>query len=74
MTGYEGEVRTTALSEGAQIAIGGLMLVSGFLLSFMMVVGFLEKDFLLSFAAYALSLTGLAIGLHGAYGYVARRG
>ncbi|MCS7094598.1 MAG: hypothetical protein NZ988_02135 [Thaumarchaeota archaeon] len=57
-------------SERVQIALGGSMLVSGFLLSFMMVIGAIDKDVLLSFLAYALSLAGLAIGLHGIYGYV----
>ncbi|MDW8042108.1 MAG: hypothetical protein RMJ75_04800 [Nitrososphaerota archaeon] len=39
----------------------------------MMVVGVIDKDFILSFLSYALSLAGLAIGLHGIYGYVSVR-
>lgn len=70
----EGDVLMSAVpSEGAQIALGGALLVFGFLLSFMMVVGVIDKDFILSFLSYALSLAGLAIGLHGIYGYVSVR-
>ncbi|MGQ9479174.1 MAG: hypothetical protein ACUVQ0_04010 [Thermoproteota archaeon] len=54
-----------------EVLIGLLLMVSSFLLSFLMIIRILELDLylmmVLSFILYALSLIGLVLGLHGLY-------
>lgn len=46
----------------------------GFMLPFLMVIKIIESSIELSLFSYAISLIGLALGLHGIYGLmVARR-
>jgi len=53
--------------------VGFTLVFTAFILSFMMVVGVLEKDILLSLLAYSMSLAGIVVGLHGVLGYVRGR-
>lgn len=53
--------------------VGFTLVFTAFILSFLMVVGFLEKDILLSLLAYSMSLAGIVVGLHGVLGYVRER-
>lgn len=48
------------------IALGVILLLIGFLLPFLIVIGVLEPGFVLSFLSYASSLVGLILGLLGA--------
>lgn len=49
------------------------MLVVSFLISFLMVIGILEKSYVLSIAAFTSSFAGLLIGYHGIYGLIVTR-
>lgn len=59
--------------EVLEIVVGGSLLVISFLISFLMVIGVLEKDILLSILAFSVSFAGLLMGFHGIYGLVAAR-
>ncbi len=59
--------------EIAEIAVGGSLLIFSFVVSFLMVIGVIEKSIVLSMLAFSLSMAGLAVGLHGIYGLVASR-
>jgi hypothetical protein len=59
--------------EVVEIVVGGLLLVVGFLMSFLMVIDIIEKSIILSILAFSLSLAGLTIGLYGIYGLVLSR-
>ncbi|MEM1507551.1 MAG: hypothetical protein QW702_05735 [Candidatus Bathyarchaeia archaeon] len=59
--------------EHIEIIIGGIMLVVSFLISFLMVIGILEKSYVLSIAAFTSSFAGLLIGYHGIYGLIVTR-
>jgi hypothetical protein len=61
------------LREVYEIFVGFTLVFTAFILSFMMVVGVLEKDILLSLLAYSMSLAGIVVGLHGVLGYVRGR-
>jgi len=61
------------LREVYEIMVGFTLVFTAFILSFLMVVGFLEKDILLSLLAYSMSLAGIVVGLHGVLGYVRER-
>ncbi len=54
--------------EVKEIVVGGSMMVTSVVVAFLMVVGVIEKDLLLSFLTYAVSLTGFAVGVHGLLG------
>jgi hypothetical protein len=56
-----------------EIFVGAILLISGFVASFLMVVGILERDIALSLLAYSMSLAGLVVGLHGVLGWVGRK-
>jgi len=47
------------------IAVGLVLLLAGWLVLLLMVLGQVASGFLLNFAAYAMSVAGLAIGLFG---------
>jgi cytochrome c biogenesis protein CcdA len=61
------------LREVYEMLVGFTLVFTAFILSFMMVVGVLEKDILLSLLAYSMSLAGIVVGLHGVLGYVRER-
>ena len=61
------------LREVYEILVGFTLVFTAFILSFIMVIGFLEKDILLSLLAYSMSLAGIVVGLHGVLGYVRER-
>jgi fatty-acid desaturase len=61
------------LREMYEMLVGFTLVFTAFILSFMMVVGVLEKDILLSLLAYSMSLAGIVVGLHGVLGYVRER-
>jgi len=50
--------------------VAALCVITGFLLSFLMVIGILEKSMLLSFVSYSISLVGLTFGLITVYDYI----
>ena len=52
------------------ITIGALMLLGGWLITFLMVIGLIEENFYLVMLAYAINLIGLFIGLYGVTSYV----
>ena len=57
-----------------EILIGFCFMLIGFMLPFLMVIKIIESSIELSLFSYAISLIGLALGLHGIYGLmVARR-
>jgi cytochrome c biogenesis protein CcdA len=61
------------LREAYEMLVGFTLVFTALILSFMMVVGVLEKDILLSLLAYSMSLAGIVVGLHGVLGYVRGR-
>ncbi|MEM0375155.1 MAG: hypothetical protein QXO17_04860 [Nitrososphaerota archaeon] len=61
-------------TEAKEVITGGSMMAAAFVLAFLMVVGVIEKDLLLSFLAYAVSLAGFAVGVHGVFGLQRSRG
>jgi cytochrome c biogenesis protein CcdA len=61
------------LREVYEMLVGFTLVFTAFILSFMMVVGVLEKDIPLSLLAYSMSLAGIVVGLHGVLGYVRER-
>lgn len=61
-------------SEVKEVVVGGSMMVASVVLAFLMVVGVIEKDLLLSFLAYAVSLAGFAVGVHGIFGLYRSKG
>jgi hypothetical protein len=50
------------LREVYEMLVGFALVFTAFILSFMMVVGVLEKDILLSLLAYSMSLAGIVVG------------
>jgi hypothetical protein len=56
------------------MAAGFVLLLTGFLVPFLMVLRVLEPGFALSFLAHFSSLTGLLVALYGAIQYVSSRG
>jgi uncharacterized membrane protein len=62
-----------SLKELVELVIGFLMLISGWMLSFLIVLEILPKNFILTLLAYALSLMGLALALHGFTGILMLR-
>jgi len=50
-----------------QIIVGAVFVIVSFLVSLLMVIGVIEKSYLLSFLAYSLSLSGVALGLMAVY-------
>ncbi|MBS7605271.1 MAG: hypothetical protein QXW39_04425 [Candidatus Bathyarchaeia archaeon] len=59
--------------EALEIIIGGILLVIGFILSFLMAIDILEKSIPLSIFAFSISFAGLLIGFYGIYGLVVVR-
>jgi hypothetical protein len=55
------------------MAAGFVLLLTGFLVPFLMVLRVLEPGFALSFLAHFSSLTGLLVALYGAIQYVSSR-
>jgi hypothetical protein len=54
-----------AMSPRTMIVLGFVLVLLGFLFSFLMVVRIIEPGFALSFLAYAASFAGLFLGLIG---------
>mgnify|MGYP000300609537 CR=1 FL=1 len=52
------------------IIVGALMLLSGWLISFLMVIKLLEENIYLIISAYSINLSGLSIGLYGVSSYI----
>lgn len=52
------------------IMIGALMLISGWLVALLTVIGIIEENFYLIMLAYAINLIGLFIGLYGVSSYI----
>ncbi len=52
------------------IIVGALMLLSGWLISFLMVIKLLEENTYLIMSAYSINLSGLFIGLYGISSYI----
>ncbi|MCS6769729.1 MAG: hypothetical protein NZ570_04760 [Candidatus Caldarchaeum sp.] len=52
-----------------EVFAGLTLLFVGFIASFLMAVGLLEKDIILSLVVYSLSLAGIVVGLHGVLGW-----
>jgi len=50
-----------------QIIVGATFVIISFIISLFMVIGVIEKNYLLSFLAYSLSFAGMALGLITAY-------
>ncbi|MCD6089135.1 hypothetical protein J7K07_05405 [Candidatus Bathyarchaeota archaeon] len=50
-----------------QIIVGATFVIISFIISLFMVIGVIEKNYLLSFLAYSLSFAGVALGLIAAY-------
>ncbi len=61
-------------TEAKEVLVGGSMMISSVVIAFLMVVGLIEKDFLLSFLTYAVSLAGFAVGVHGVLGLQRSKG
>jgi hypothetical protein len=55
------------------IAISFVLILAGFLVPFLMVLGVLESGFTLSFSAYFSSLVGLLLALYGVFDYTNSR-
>ena len=55
------------------ILVGGVLLVIGWLVPLLMVMGMLPLSFALAFLSYAFSVGGLAVGLYGIFMYVRLR-
>ncbi|MFB6285003.1 MAG: hypothetical protein ABEK03_00285 [Candidatus Bipolaricaulia bacterium] len=53
--------------------VGGLLLVVGVVVPFLMVIQMLESTFVLNFLSFAASVAGLALGLLGAFSYIRLR-
>ncbi|MFS8664246.1 MAG: hypothetical protein LOD84_00935 [Limnochordales bacterium] len=51
------------------ILVGGVLLIIGWLLPLLMVMGMVPLSYGLAFLSYALSLGGLAAGLYGVWMY-----
>jgi len=52
------------------IIIGASMLLGGWLITFLMVIGIIEENFYLVMLAYGINLIGLFIGLYGITSYI----
>ena len=61
-------------SEVKEVVVGGSMMFASVVVAFLMVVGVIEKDLLLSFLTYAVSLAGFAVGVHGVLGLYRSKG
>jgi hypothetical protein len=55
------------------VTIGFMLVLAGFLVPFLMVLGVLEPGFVLSFSAYFSSLVGLLLTLYGISHHVSWR-
>jgi uncharacterized membrane protein len=61
------------MNSGLLIAISFVLILAGFLVPFLMVLGVLESGFTLSFSAYFSSLVGLLLALYGVFDYTNSR-
>lgn len=61
------------LSPRGMIVLGAVLVVAGFIVPLLMVIGAVRSTFLLAFLTYAASLGGLILGLIGAALYVRER-
>jgi len=70
-----GEVRIGTIKDLLELIIGFSMLISGWLLSFILVLDLIPKEyvFALSLLAYAISVMGLGLGMHGLTSWIALR-
>ena len=57
------------MSPRTMIILGFVLVILGFLFSFLMVIRIIEPSFALSFLAYAASFSGLFLGLIGVASY-----
>lgn len=55
------------------IVLGSGLVVAGFIIPFLMVIGVMEPTFLVAFLSYAASLGGVIVGMFGAAFYVHER-
>jgi len=55
------------------VTMGFALVLAGFLVPFLMVLGVLESGFTLSFSAYFSSLVGLLLALYGVFDYTNSR-
>ena len=55
------------------VTIGFALVLAGFLVPFLMVLGVLESGFMLSFSAYFFSLVGLLLAFYGISHHVSLR-
>jgi len=63
------------MSPATSLAVGFVLVLTGFLAPFLMVLQILESGLVLSFSAYCASLVGLVFSLYGVSHYSsARRG
>jgi len=60
-------------SDKLLLVIGIIFMVSGFLISFLMVIGILQKSIALSISSYALSISGLGLDYLALYKVVRRK-
>lgn len=51
--------------EVLELIIGITLMITGWLITFLMVLDILPRDFFLSLLAYAISLAGFGLGMHG---------
>jgi hypothetical protein len=61
------------MSSWLLIALSFVLILAGFLVPFLMVLGVLESGFTLSFSAYFSSLVGLLLALYGVFDYTNSR-
>ncbi len=61
------------LGSRGMVMLGSALVVAGFIIPFLMVIGVMEPTFLVAFLSYAASLGGVIVGLIGAAFYVHER-
>ena len=54
----------------AYMIVGGILLVVGVVVPFLMVIRVLSSTFVLNFLSFGISVTGLVLGLLGVFSYV----
>ena len=61
------------MSSWLLIALSFVLILGGFLVPFLMVLGILESSFTLSFSGYFCSLLGVVLALYGTFDYTNSR-
>jgi len=56
-----------------EIALGAILILAGFILSFLMVIKVIASDLFLSLFSYALSIAGLGLGVTAAHGLMPKK-